>query len=55
MGLKADANGFPAPDGDNPEVTRFGYSDLTTDFCGGEGAVPGAGIHNPGAFDLLKA
>ncbi|HYQ00350.1 MAG TPA: DUF1552 domain-containing protein [Polyangiaceae bacterium] len=55
LGLKADAQGFPAKDGPNSEVSHFGYSDLTTDFCGGEGAVPTAGIHNPGAFDALKA
>jgi hypothetical protein len=36
-------------------VTRFGYSDLTTDFDGGFGAVAGATIHNPGEFTALKA
>lgn len=55
MGLKADEQGFPAKDGPNDEVTHFGYSDRTTDFCGGADAVPDARIHNPGAFDLLKA
>jgi hypothetical protein len=55
MGLKADAQGFPAKDGPASEVTHYGYSDLTEDFCGGAGAVPDAGIHNPGGFDLLKA
>jgi hypothetical protein len=55
MGLKADAQGFPAKDGPASEVTHFGYSDLTEDYCGGVGAVPDAKIHDPGAFDLLKA
>ncbi len=55
MGLKADANGYPAPDGPGSEVTRFGYSDKTEDFCGGAGAVPGATIHDPGGFSALKA
>jgi hypothetical protein len=44
MGVKANASGFPTKGG-SAEVTRFGYSDLTTDFCGGYGAVAGAGIH----------
>jgi len=55
MGIKADAAGYPAKDGPESEVIRYGYSDLTTDFCGGEGAVPGATIHNPGGFSELKA
>ncbi|MEI9953605.1 MAG: DUF1552 domain-containing protein [Pseudomonadota bacterium] len=55
MGLKADATGYPAADGSNSEVTHFGYSDKTEDFCGGLAAVPGATIHQPGAFDELKA
>ena len=55
MGLKADANGYPALNGPASEVTHFGYSDKTTDFCGGLGAVPDAGIHQPGAFTKLKA
>jgi len=55
MGMKADDDGFPSPTGSNPEVTHFGYSDLTTEFCGGKGAVPDARIHSPGAFDALKA
>jgi hypothetical protein len=54
MGVKADANGYPKKGG-VAEVTRFGYSDLTTDFVGGFGAVAGAGIHSPGAFTALKA
>jgi hypothetical protein len=55
MRLKAGADGFPAPDGPASEVTHFGYSDLTTDFCGGAGAVTDARIHDPGAFEQLKA
>ena len=55
MGLKADQVGFPAKDGPAEEVTHFGYSDRTEDFCGGAGAVPNAGIHDPGAFPQLKA
>jgi hypothetical protein len=55
MGLKADANGYPAQDGPNSEVTHFGYSDKTEDFCGGAGAIPTATIHNPGGFSELKA
>jgi hypothetical protein len=54
LGVKGDAGGFPSATGSGP-VTRFGYSDLTTDFCGGLGAVPGATIHNPGEFTALKA
>ena len=54
MGVKADANGFPAKGG-KAEVTKFGYSDLTTDFCGGLGAVAGATIHSPGEYTALKA
>ena len=54
MGVKGDANGFPKVGG-SAEVTRFGYSDLTTDFCGGYGAVAGAGIHSPGEYTALKA
>jgi hypothetical protein len=54
MGVKADATGFPAKGGTMP-VTKFGYSDLTTDFSGGLGAVKGATIHNPGEFTALKA
>jgi hypothetical protein len=54
MGVKADKTGFPAKGGDE-EVTKFGYSDLTTDFCGGFGAVGEAAIHDPGEFTALKA
>ena len=53
MGVKADSTGFPAKGGTAP-VTKFGYSDLTTDFTGGLGAVQGATIHNPGEFTTLK-
>jgi hypothetical protein len=55
MGMKADAQGFPAKDGPASEVTHFGYSDKTEDFCGGAGAVAGATIHNPGGYAELKA
>ena len=55
MGLKADENGYPALNGPASEVSHFGYSDKTEDFCGGAGAVPGATIHDPGGFAALKA
>jgi len=54
MGVKAGADGFPAKGG-TAEVTKFGYSDKTEDFIGGEGAVAGATIHSPGEFTELKA
>ena len=54
MGVKADANGFPAKGG-AAEVTKFGYSDKTTDFTGGLGAVAGATIHSPGEYTALRA
>jgi len=54
MGVKADVNGVPAQGG-TQAVSRFGYSDLTTDFCGGLGAVPDAQIHDPGELTALKA
>jgi len=55
VGLKGDASsGFPQKGGTAP-VTKFGYSDLTTDFCGGAGAVAGATIHSPGEYTSLKA
>ena len=54
MGVKGDANGYPAKGGVGA-VTRFGYSDKTTDFCGGFGAVAGATIHDPGEYTALKA
>jgi hypothetical protein len=55
MGLKADAAGYPAKDGPASEVTHYGYSDKTEDFCGGAGAVTSATIHSPGGFTELKA
>ena len=54
LGVKGDANGFPSKTGTGL-VTQFGYSDLTTDFDGGLGAVSGAKIHNPGEYTALKA
>jgi hypothetical protein len=54
MGVKAGADGFPAVGG-SAEVTKFGYSDKTEEFVGGQGAVAGATIHNPGGFAELKA
>jgi len=54
MGVKGDGQGFPQKGG-SAEVSQFGYSDLTTDFCGGLGAVPGARIHDPGEYTALKA
>jgi hypothetical protein len=55
MGVSADASGYAAKGGDAGEVTHFGYSDKTEDFCGGAGAVATAGIHDPGAFAQLEA
>jgi len=55
MGMKADAQGFPAKDGPASEVTHFGYSDKTEDFSGGVGAVKTATIHSPGGYTELKA
>jgi hypothetical protein len=55
MGVRAGADGFPSKDGPEALVTHFGYSDKTEDFCGGAGAVAGAGIHDAGAFSGLKA
>jgi hypothetical protein len=54
LGVKGDDNGFPSKAGTGL-VTSFGYSDLTTDFCGGLGAVAGAKIHSPGEYTALKA
>jgi len=55
MGVMGDASsGVPTKGGTAP-VSAFGYSDLTTDFCGGAGAVSGAKIHNPGEYTALKA
>ncbi|HYQ02485.1 MAG TPA: DUF1552 domain-containing protein [Polyangiaceae bacterium] len=55
MGIKADAMGFPAKGGPASEVTHFGYSDKTSDFAGGQGAVKDAAIHDAGGFVKLKA
>jgi len=55
MGLKADEHGYPAVNGPESEVTHFGYSDKTEDFCGGAGAVLDRAIHSPGGFDELEA
>ena len=54
IGVKAGADGFPAKGG-TAEVTHYGYSDKTEDFCGGQGAVPDAKIHDPGGYDELRA
>jgi hypothetical protein len=54
MGVKAGADGFPAKGGTAP-VTKYGYSDKTEDFIGGQGAVAGATIHDPGEFMELRA
>jgi len=55
MGMKADANGFPAKGGPGSEVTHYGYSDKTEDFAGGPDAVPDHKIHDPGGYMQLKA
>jgi hypothetical protein len=52
VGVKADATGFPAKGG-SAEVTKFGFSDLTTDFCGGFAGGAGT-IHSPGEYTALK-
>ncbi len=41
MGMKAGPDGFPAKDGPASEVTHYGYSDKTEDFCGGAGGARG--------------
>ncbi len=55
MGMRAGTDGYASKTGVSGEVTHFGYSDRTEDFCGGVGAVADATIHSPGAFDALKA
>ena len=55
MGMKADDKGFPAKGGPASEVTHFGYSDKTSDFAGGQGAVKDATIHDPGGYTKLRA
>ncbi len=52
LGVKAGVDGFPLKDGP-AEVSKFGMYDKTEDFIGG-GTNP-AMIHDPGAFDALKA
>jgi hypothetical protein len=55
LGVKGDAtSGVPSKTGTGP-VSAFGYSDSTTDFDGGYGAVSGAKIHSPGEYTALKA
>lgn len=54
LGVKAGPDGFAAMGG-SAEVTKFGYSDRTEDFIGGDGAVADATIHNPGELVELKA
>jgi hypothetical protein len=54
LGVKAGADGFAAKGGTAP-VTKFGYSDKTEDFIGGQGAVKDATIHDPGEYMELKA
>lgn len=53
IGVKAGSDGFPA-EGGTEEVTHFGWSDKTEEFVHGENATTHS-IHNPGAFDELKA
>jgi hypothetical protein len=54
LGVKADAEGYPMKGGSAP-VGKFGYSDKTEDFIGGDGAVADATIHSPGEFMELRA
>jgi hypothetical protein len=54
LGVKAGPDGAPMKGG-SAEVTRFGYSDKTEDFIGGQGAVTGATIHDPGEYSELRA
>jgi hypothetical protein len=55
MGVKGDATSGQPTKGGTAPVSAFGYSDQTTDFCGGLGAVTGAKIHSPGEFTDFKA
>lgn len=55
LGMKANADGFPDPNGTATEISKFGYSDTTEDFTGGLGAVGDAQIRDPGEFTELKA
>ncbi|WP_437897298.1 DUF1552 domain-containing protein [Sorangium sp. So ce124] len=52
LGVKAGADGFPAPGGSAP-VTHYGMYDRTEDFIGG-GTNPPT-IHDPGEFAALRA
>ncbi|XXX81281.1 DUF1552 domain-containing protein [Sorangium sp. So ce134] len=52
LGVKAGADGFPAPGGSEP-VTHFGRYDRTEDFIGGDINPPT--IHDPGEFAALRA
>lgn len=54
LGVKADASGVPQKGG-TAEVSKFGYSDVTSDFNGGYGAVTSAAVKSPGEFTALKA
>lgn len=54
LGVKAGPDGFPMKGGSAP-VSKFGYSDKTEDFIGGQGAVADATIHDPGEFMELRA
>lgn len=51
LGVKAGADGFPAPGG-VAEVTSFGRYDRTQDFVGGTKNPPL--IHDPGEFTALR-
>jgi hypothetical protein len=51
LGVKAGADGFPAPAG-TAEVTHYGMYDRTEDFVGGGKNPPS--ITSPGGFDALK-
>jgi hypothetical protein len=54
MGVKADSNGFPSNTGTASKVTKFGYSDNTSDFYGGYvQSKDGTSIKNAGEFTAL--
>ncbi|HEY3493196.1 MAG TPA: DUF1552 domain-containing protein [Polyangiaceae bacterium] len=52
LGVKAGADGFPAPGG-TEEVSRYGMYDKTEDFIGG--GVKEPRIHSPGEYSELRA
>jgi hypothetical protein len=54
IGVKGDATSGVPTKGGTGLVTHYGYSDLTTDYTGGQGAET-ATIHDPGEFTALKA